>query len=178
MRERLERIVGAERVIDDSEALGAYRDDYTEADGRDPGAVVMIETADEIVQLSNEQTRQTIADGMRAPRVGDITFSYMRHYVDDIITVGDHQHLGQLNNISLRSSKFLNSYIVPNAESVLLATGLYDCIHLLFLLRIYGSIADRSRKGPIAGRRILFERRKRVNSSAVPGGFTLTVFDH
>ncbi len=51
MRERLERIVGAERVIDDSEALGAYRDDYTEADGRDPGAVVMIETADEIVQL-------------------------------------------------------------------------------------------------------------------------------
>ncbi len=51
MRERLERIVGPERVIDDPAALGTYRDDFTEADGQDPGAVVMIETADEVVEL-------------------------------------------------------------------------------------------------------------------------------
>ena len=51
MRERLERIVGPDRVITESAALGEYRDDYTEADGQDPTAVVMIETADELQQL-------------------------------------------------------------------------------------------------------------------------------
>ena len=51
MRERLERIVGADRVLTEQTALTEYRDDYTEADGQDPTAVVMIETADELQQL-------------------------------------------------------------------------------------------------------------------------------
>ena len=40
-----------------------------------------------IVELPIEQTRKTIADGMRSTRIGDITFEHIRTFVDDIITV-------------------------------------------------------------------------------------------
>lgn len=44
-----------------------------------------------IVELPIEQTRRTIADGMRATRIGDITFEHIRAFVDDIITVSEHE---------------------------------------------------------------------------------------
>ncbi len=43
----------------------------------------------EIVELPLEQIRQTIADGMRATRIGDVTFAHIREFVDDIITVSE-----------------------------------------------------------------------------------------
>jgi threonine dehydratase len=42
-----------------------------------------------IETLPLEQTRQTIADGMRATQVGRITFAHIQAYVDDIITVSE-----------------------------------------------------------------------------------------
>lgn len=42
-----------------------------------------------IVELPVEQTGRTIADGMRATRVGDITFEHIQTFVDDIITVSE-----------------------------------------------------------------------------------------
>jgi threonine dehydratase len=42
-----------------------------------------------IVELPLEQTRQTLADGMRTPRIGDVTFAHIRAYVDDIVTVSE-----------------------------------------------------------------------------------------
>ncbi len=42
-----------------------------------------------IETLPLEQTRQTMADGMRATRIGRITFAHIRTYVDDIITISE-----------------------------------------------------------------------------------------
>lgn len=42
-----------------------------------------------IETLPLEQTRQTIADGMRATRIGRITFAHIQAYVDDTITVSE-----------------------------------------------------------------------------------------
>jgi len=42
-----------------------------------------------IAALPLAQTRQTIADGMRATQIGDITFSHINTYVDDIVTVSE-----------------------------------------------------------------------------------------
>ena len=44
-----------------------------------------------IVELPIEQTGRTIADGMRATRIGDITFEHIRTFVDDIITVSEEE---------------------------------------------------------------------------------------
>ena len=45
--------------------------------------------AGRIVELPREQAAQTIADGMRATRIGEITFAHIREFVDDIITVSE-----------------------------------------------------------------------------------------
>ena len=45
----------------------------------------------EVVALPIEQTKQTLADGMRATQIGDVTFRYIRQYVDDIITVEEEE---------------------------------------------------------------------------------------
>ena len=41
------------------------------------------------MELPLEQTCRTIADGMRATRIGDITFEHIQTFVDDIITVSE-----------------------------------------------------------------------------------------
>jgi len=45
--------------------------------------------AGRVVEWPVEQTRQTIADGMRTPRIGDVTFAHISAYVDDIVTVSE-----------------------------------------------------------------------------------------
>ncbi len=45
--------------------------------------------AGQVVEFALEQTRRTIADGMRATRLGDITFAHIRAFADDIITVSE-----------------------------------------------------------------------------------------
>jgi threonine dehydratase len=42
-----------------------------------------------IVELPLEQTRRTVADGMRATRLGDLTFAHIRAFADDIVTVDE-----------------------------------------------------------------------------------------
>ncbi|MSS71093.1 MAG: threonine/serine dehydratase [Candidatus Latescibacteria bacterium] len=42
-----------------------------------------------IVEFPLDQTRRTVADGMRATRLGDITFAHIRAFADDIITVSE-----------------------------------------------------------------------------------------
>lgn len=51
MKEQLEAIVGADRVITDPVALAGYRDDYTEIEGQDPTAVVFATSTEEIQAL-------------------------------------------------------------------------------------------------------------------------------
>lgn len=42
-----------------------------------------------IVALPLAQTRQTMADGMRATQIGDVTFAHIQAFVDDIVTVSE-----------------------------------------------------------------------------------------
>jgi len=57
----------------------------------------------EIVALPLDQTKRTMADGMRATRLGDITFRYIRAYVDDIITVNEDQIRTAVRTLALDS---------------------------------------------------------------------------
>ncbi len=41
----------------------------------------------EIVELSAERVSSTLADGLRTQSVGPLNFEYIRHFVDDVITV-------------------------------------------------------------------------------------------
>ncbi len=45
----------------------------------------------EIVEIPLEEARRTSADGMRATRLGDLTFAHIREFADDIITVSEAQ---------------------------------------------------------------------------------------
>jgi len=56
-----------------------------------------------IVELPLQQTRRTIADGMRAPRLGDITFAYVQKYVDDIVRVSDEEIRQAMQNLILNT---------------------------------------------------------------------------
>ena len=56
-----------------------------------------------LVALPIEQTKQTAADGMRATQLGDITYRYMREYVDDIITVNEHEIRAAVGTLALDS---------------------------------------------------------------------------
>jgi threonine dehydratase len=44
-----------------------------------------------VVELPLDQTCRTIADGMRATRIGDITFAYIRAFADDMLTVTERE---------------------------------------------------------------------------------------
>jgi len=44
-----------------------------------------------IVEISLEEARRTCADGMRATRLGDLTFEHIREFADDIITVSEEE---------------------------------------------------------------------------------------
>jgi threonine dehydratase len=45
--------------------------------------------AGHIVELTAEQTKRTIADGLRAQALGDITYPHIKCYVDDVVTVNE-----------------------------------------------------------------------------------------
>ncbi len=47
--------------------------------------------AGEIVEWSQDETRRTIADGMRATKIGPVTFEHIREFVDDIVTVSEEE---------------------------------------------------------------------------------------
>jgi threonine dehydratase len=44
-----------------------------------------------IVQSTAQQTSQTIADGLRTQSIGAINFEHIKRYVDDILTVSEHE---------------------------------------------------------------------------------------
>ncbi len=44
-----------------------------------------------IAELSAEETSRTIADGLRAQALGDITFEHIRKYVDDVVAVTEEE---------------------------------------------------------------------------------------
>lgn len=44
-----------------------------------------------IVEIPLEEARRTCADGMRATRLGDLTFAHIREFADDIITVSEEE---------------------------------------------------------------------------------------
>ena len=49
--------------------------------------------AGEIVKFPAEQVLSTCADGLRSQYVGTLTFEHIRRYVDDVITVTEHEIL-------------------------------------------------------------------------------------
>ncbi len=44
-----------------------------------------------IVEFLPEQVGRTLADGLRTQHLGDITFAHIRQFVDDIVTVSEHE---------------------------------------------------------------------------------------
>jgi threonine dehydratase len=44
-----------------------------------------------IVHSTGEEATRTLADGLRTQSIGDINFEHIRHYVDDIVTVSEHE---------------------------------------------------------------------------------------
>jgi len=57
----------------------------------------------QIVELPREQAGRTIADGMRATRLGEITFAHIREFVDDIITVSEAEIRSAMRRIILEA---------------------------------------------------------------------------
>ena len=45
--------------------------------------------SERIVELAPEQAGRTIADGLRAQQLGNLTFTHIRRFVDDIVTVSE-----------------------------------------------------------------------------------------
>jgi threonine dehydratase len=56
-----------------------------------------------IVKLPAEHVSQTIADGLRAMWVGDLTFPHIQKYVDDIITVSEGEILEAMRLMALNA---------------------------------------------------------------------------
>ncbi|MGE0404667.1 MAG: threonine/serine dehydratase [Candidatus Korobacteraceae bacterium] len=56
-----------------------------------------------IVKLPAEQVSQTMADGLRAMWVGDLTFEHMRQYVDDVVTVSEQEILDAMRLMALNT---------------------------------------------------------------------------
>jgi threonine dehydratase len=56
-----------------------------------------------IVKLPAQQVSQTIADGLRAMWVGDLTFPHMQKYVDDIVTVSEKEILQAMRLLALNA---------------------------------------------------------------------------
>jgi threonine dehydratase len=46
-----------------------------------------------LVGITGEQAGRTVADGLRTQRLGEITFSHIKRFVDDIVTVGEEEIL-------------------------------------------------------------------------------------
>jgi len=57
--------------------------------------------AGKIVAWSGEQVGRTLADGLRTQHVGEINFEHIRHYVDDIITVGEDEIREAMRQLAL-----------------------------------------------------------------------------
>ena len=55
----------------------------------------------EIVEFELAQTRRTMADGLRATRVGAVTFEHMKAFVDDVITVSEEEIAEAMRRILL-----------------------------------------------------------------------------
>jgi threonine dehydratase len=56
-----------------------------------------------IVKLPAEQVAQTIADGLRAMWVGDLTFPHIQRYVDEILTVSEAEILEAMRLMALNA---------------------------------------------------------------------------
>ncbi len=56
-----------------------------------------------IMKLPAEQVSRTIADGLRAMWVGDLTFPHIRKYVDDIVTVSEEEILQAMRLLLLNA---------------------------------------------------------------------------
>lgn len=56
----------------------------------------------QLVKFAYEQTSRTIADGMRTPELGDITFTHIRTYVDDIIAVSEDEIREAIRQLAFR----------------------------------------------------------------------------
>lgn len=57
----------------------------------------------QIVKWSAAQTGRTIADGVRTPALGDITFAHLQRYVDSIITVNEAEIRAAVRHLLLNS---------------------------------------------------------------------------
>ena len=52
------------------------------------------------VEFAGEQMRLTLADGLRVQQVGAVTWPYLQEYLDDIVTVSEHQMLDAMRRIA------------------------------------------------------------------------------
>ena len=55
----------------------------------------------EIVEFDLDQTRQTMADGMRATRIGNCNFEHMQAFVDDMVVVSEEEIAEAMRRITL-----------------------------------------------------------------------------
>ena len=70
----------------------------------------------QITALPLAQTRQTMADGIRATQIGDITFAHIHKYVDDIITVSEGEIQAAMRFMATKARLFAEpSGVVPVA---------------------------------------------------------------
>lgn len=74
----------------------------------------------EIVEIPLEDARRTSADGMRATRVGDLTFAHIREFADDIITVSEEEIAEAMRSVILDAR-----LVVEPSGAVAVAAALY-----------------------------------------------------
>lgn len=69
-----------------------------------------------IVEWSSADTSRTIADGVRNPSVGELAFSHMREYVDDVIAVSESEIRAAMRHMILRAKLVVEpSAVLPLA---------------------------------------------------------------
>lgn len=52
------------------------------------------------VEITGEEAGRTVADGLRTQRLGEITFSHIRRFVDDIVAVGEEEILAAMRRLA------------------------------------------------------------------------------
>jgi threonine dehydratase len=52
------------------------------------------------VEITGEEAGRTVADGLRTQRLGEITFSHIRRFVDDIVMVGEEEILAAMRRLA------------------------------------------------------------------------------
>lgn len=109
--------------------------------------------AGERITWSREQTRRTIADGLRAPAVGELPWEHVKAFVDEVVTVSEESIVSAMRWLAehakvvvepsgavATAALFEHSHALPGGTTATVATG--GNIDLQTYLALVGSVGE------------------------------------